>query len=261
MSLKNKRHGSGCEPNANDISTDIEKRGDFGETNKGQLMMTGSWRQEQPPSSSDNTEASLNGLFPSTSNSTSREKLSESSSFDTARRRFNPRADPTVLYLEMKNLTLHLDKFLFRIEKHESKRTIFDPTFDGQGMLLVRNVSIRLRVECAKERVRQKAAVESQGGEVLVPILHLRELTVELEKVKMKVKDTGFGSDWILNRAVHTFQDSITKIVEENLKEQIFEQIKQTLENLNSYFRVNPNALLNLLGISIDDLEENVVWV
>jgi len=77
----------------------------------------------------------------------------------------------------------------------------------------------------------------------------------------LKVKDTGFGSEWLLNRAVDVFGDNITKVVEENLKDQILEQSRIAIENLNSYFLVNPNMLLTMLGISMDDLEENVVWV
>lgn len=75
------------------------------------------------------------------------------------------------------------------------------------------------------------------------------------------MKDTGFGSDWVLNRAVKAFGENITKVVEENLRDQILEQSRAAIENLNAYFLVNPNMLLSLLGISMDDLEENVVWV
>lgn len=77
----------------------------------------------------------------------------------------------------------------------------------------------------------------------------------------LKVKDTGFGSDWVLNQAVKVFENNITKVVEENLRDQIFEQCRTAIENLNAYFLVNPNMLLSLLGISMEDLEENVVWV
>jgi hypothetical protein len=74
------------------------------------------------------------------------------------RPRFNPRLDPTVLFLEMKNLTLNLDNFTFRIEKGK-KRTILDPIFDGRCMVSLQNINIRIRVECAKERVKR-----SKGG-------------------------------------------------------------------------------------------------
>jgi len=93
-------------------------------------------------------------ITPSTTNSSFDGRLRNSTSFDSVRRRFNPRVDPTVLFLEMKNLTLHLDNFLFRIEKAE-RRTVFDPVFEGRGMVSLKNVSIRLRVECAKERVKR----------------------------------------------------------------------------------------------------------
>mmetsp|Transcript_4391 Transcript_4391/g.12591 ORF Transcript_4391/g.12591 Transcript_4391/m.12591 type:complete len:417 (+) Transcript_4391:53-1303(+) len=108
--------------------------------------------------------------------------------------RFNPRADPTVCFLEMKRLSLRLEQFQFCIQKHESKRTIFDPVFQGGGSLLVKNVSLKLRIECVKERTMKF------GSEVSVPALQLRELDVQLEKVMLKVKDTG--ADWLLNKVV-----------------------------------------------------------
>jgi hypothetical protein len=181
-------------------------------------------------------------------------KLRDSPLPETNRRRFNPRVDPTVLFLEMTNLTLQLDKFLFRIEKDE-KRTIFDPVFEGCGMLSIQNISIKLRVECAKERSKKTPF----GPDVSTPILQLRELDVGLEKVKLKVKDTV--SDWAINKVVNSFSDNITQVLEENLKEQILEQTRIGIENLNSYFLVNPDMLLSILGISMEDLEENVVWV
>lgn len=181
-------------------------------------------------------------------------RVSSPNLFDprSSRRRFNPRNDPTVLYFEMKKLTLNLERFHFRIEKLK-RLTIFDPVFEGQGTLHVRNISMRMRVECRKERVTQA------GTDPTVPILHLEELDIGLEKVKFKVKDTG--ADWILNQAVKGFEDNITKAVEENLKEQVKDQMRVALEHLNSYVTVNPDLLLSLLGITMDDLEENVVWV
>jgi hypothetical protein len=167
--------------------------------------------------------------------------------------RFNPRVDPTVLYLEMKKLTLHLKKFRFRIEKHESHRTIFDPVFEGCGSLMVQNVSIKLRIECAKQRIQK------MGMEVATPVLQLRELEVELEKVTLKVKETG--ADWVLNKVVKSFSDSIAQVMATNLKEQIREQIELALEHINSYFEVNPDLMPNFLGITMEDLEERVVWV
>lgn len=166
-------------------------------------------------------------------------------------KRFNPRVDPTVLLLEMKKLTLKLDKFQFRIEK--LNRTIFDPTFEGWGSLCVRNVCIRLRVECRKERTVKL------GQDISVPVLQCQELRVALEKVQFEVNETG--ADWILNKAVDHFSASITEAVESNLKEQVKEQVKFALENLNSYFVVNPDLMLSILGITMDDLEENMVWV
>ena len=156
-------------------------------------------------------------------------------------------------------MTLQLDKFLFRIEKNE-KRTILDPVFEGKGTLTIKNVSIRLRVECAKERAQRSSSGANMDAS-FVPVLLLRELTISVENVWLKVKDTGFGSDWLLNKAVDAFADDITKVVEDNLRDQVQEQARKALDSLNSYFLVNPNMLLNLLGIAMDDLENNVVWV
>lgn len=177
----------------------------------------------------------------------------DSDSFEAQRHRFNPRIDPTVLFLEMKKLTLHLEGFQFRIEKHEDHRTLFDPVFEGCGSLAVQNISIKLSVECVKGRVVKN------GGEVPVPLLHLRELEVHLEKVKLRVRDTG--ADWLLNKVVKSFSDNITKIVASNLKEQVREQLEKALSNVNSYCEVNPDVMLGLLGITMDDLEDRVVWV
>jgi hypothetical protein len=167
------------------------------------------------------------------------------------RRRFNPRVDPTLVYLEMKRLTVNLDKFRFRIEKVE--KTIFDPVFEGWGTVSIQDVSIKLRVDCRKERLKK------MGTEMTVPVLQCRELEVKLEKVKFKVKDTG--ADWILNKAVSQWGKDITDIVETNLKQQVRAQVAKALENLNSYFQINPDLMLNILGITMDDLEENLVSV
>lgn len=181
---------------------------------------------------------------------------SSSLTLDNFRRRFNPRVDPSILFLEMKNLKLHLENFLFRIEKKEN-RTIFDPVFEGRGMVSLHNMSIKLRIECAKERTQTRSGCGSFS-----PVLYLRELEVHLEKVRLKVHDTGFGSDWLLNRAVHVFSDSITRVVEENLREQIHQQVKAAICSINSYFTMNPKIFLNILGISLDDLnEKSLVWV
>ena len=124
-------------------------------------------------------------------------------------------------------------------------------------MLSLQNISIRLRVECAKERVN----TSQQGTGVLSPILQLRDLSVNLDELQMTVKDTGFGSDWVLNKAVEVFEEQIREQIQTNLREQIREQIQNVIENLNSYFLMNPGFLFNVLGITMDDLEDNVVWV
>lgn len=181
--------------------------------------------------------------------------LSGSDSFEKTPNRFNPRIDPTVLFLEMKNLTLHLERFRFRIEKSE-KRTIFDPVFEGCGTVSIQNLSILVRIECARERIAKV------GSPPAAPVLLLRELEVKIENVRLRVEDTG--ADWLLNKAVKGLSENITDVVESNLREQIEEQTKLALEQLNSYFLVNQEILLNLLGISLDDLnyiEEHIVWM
>lgn len=203
--------------------------------------------------SGDSDETEL--VPPSFSGSSVEVRISESSSSMDGARRFNPRIDPTVLLLDMKNLTLRLDNFLFRIEKNEN-RTFLDPIFEGKGSLTIQNVSIRLRIECAKERIGKTAL-----GETFAPVLILKELTTTLEHVNLRVRDTAFGSDWLVNKAVHAFGDDITKVVEENLREQVQQQANAALESLNSYFLVNPNMLLNILGVSMEDLDDTVIWV
>jgi hypothetical protein len=184
-------------------------------------------------------------------------KLSDSSALEDSHRRFNPRVDPTVLFLEIKRLTLTLDNFFFRIEQ-SARATIFDPIFEGRGRLSLQSILISLRVEVAKQHVKKS----QQGADVSIPILRLRDLEVSMEKLQLTVTDTSFGSDWILNKAVSMFEEKLTAVVEDNLKQQIREQLDKLIENLNSYFLVNPGLLLNLLGISMDDLDfDTVVWV
>ena len=190
----------------------------------------------EPVDSQMDTAILMNGVVPPETN---------------PRHRFNPRVDPTLLYLKMKKLTVNLDKFHFRIEK--KNKIFFDPVFEGWGTLSIENVSITILVECRKERILKL------GTELTVPVLQCRELEVVLEKVKFKVKDTG--ADWILNKAVEQFSNDLTAMVEKNLQEQIRVQVHAALENLNSYFQINPDLMLSILGITIDDLEENRVWV
>jgi hypothetical protein len=208
-------------------------------------------KEQSAETSSGSTSASSQSSF-----SASVPRPEGLQSLERQRHRFNPRVDPTVLFLEIKRLTLNLDNFYFRIEKGE-KKTIFDPVFAGRGVLSLQNVSIRLRVECAKERVKKPEL----GIDISTPILQLRDLEVSLDKLQMTVTDTGFGSDWILNKAVEVFEEKLTEVVEANLKDQIQEQAQNAIENLNSYFLMNPSLLLNLVGVSINDLDENVVWV
>ena len=171
--------------------------------------------------------------------------------------RFNPRVDPTVLFLEIKKLTFNLENFLFRIEKHESKKTIFDPAFEGTGSILVKNVLIKLRVQCFKGYVTK--SVGRKVHRTPVPVLQLSDLEVSLEQVQMVVQDTG--ADWLLNKIVDGFGDRFTEIISSNLCDQVRNQVEEALENINGYFEENPEVLLGVLDISIDDLDEMTVFV
>lgn len=171
------------------------------------------------------------------------------------RHRFNPRIDPTVLFLEIKKLTFNLENFLFRIEKHESKKTIFDPAFEGTGSILVKNVLIKLRVECVKGYIPKPPG----RNDIPVPVLQLSELDVSLEQVKLAVQDTG--ADWVLNKIVDGFGDKFAEIISVNLCDQVRKQMEEALLNINGYFEENPEVLLGVLDISLDDLDELTVFV
>ena len=167
-------------------------------------------------------------------------------------RRFDPKKDPTVLYLAMSQLTCCLDDFTYRVEP--SKRiSMIDPVFEGIGTLSIKNASIKLRIECRKERIKKF------NEEFTVPVLQLQELHVGLEQVNFRFKETG--ADWLLNKIISNFTNNITQLVRENMKEQISLNINEILDNLNRYIEVNPDIMLKILGITIDDLEENIAWV
>jgi hypothetical protein len=174
------------------------------------------------------SECSLNEASSTASFGSVSSKLQFSRSTENTRHRFNPRIDPSVLYLEIKTLNLNLQNFLFRIEKNE-KKTLFDPVFEGKGTVSLENVSVRLRVDCAKELLDRPGP----NGEMSSPILFLQELDVVLEKLRMKVKDTGFGSDWILNKAVDVFEDSITRVVEVRSRTKVTTQKFLVFANLS----------------------------
>lgn len=168
------------------------------------------------------------------------------------KRKFNPRVDPTVLFLDIKNLTLLLEDFGFRVEKGEPL-TIFDPIFEGSGSISVMNVSIVVRVEVKKERVLRN------GLETPRPVLQLAQFDVELEKLKLEFKETG--ADWILNGILNGFSNQITEIVKDNLKDQIVKQVHTLLEQVNGFIDTNPELLMHVLGITMADLEESIVCV
>ena len=77
--------------------------------------------------------------------------------------------------------------------------------------------------------------------------------------MNFRFKETG--ADWLLNKIVGNFTDNITKVVKDNLKDQITKSIHVALDHLNRYIEVNPDVMLKILGITLDDLEENVAWV
>ena len=163
---------------------------------------------------------------------------------------FDPQVDPTVLFLDIRNLTLCLEEFGFRVEKGEPL-TIFDPVFEGCASFIVKNVSIALRVEVKKERAFR------DGLETPRPVLQLAEFEVKLEKLKLEFLETG--ADWILNGILKGFSGQTTEIVEDSLKEQIKGQINTVLEQVNGFVDANPDLLLNALGIKMRDLEERIV--
>jgi hypothetical protein len=167
-------------------------------------------------------------------------------------RRFDPKKDPTVLYLSMSQLTCCLNDFTYRLEPAKRK-SMFDPVFEGVGSLSIKNASIKLRIECRKERIKKL------GEEVTVPVLQLQELHVGLEQVNFGFKETG--ADWLLNKIISNFTRGITNLVRDNMKEQISLSISEVLDHLNRYIEVNPDLMLKVLGITIDDLEENIAWV
>lgn len=173
-------------------------------------------------------------------------------SFDNSDRKFDPRVDPTILYLHMSQLTCCLDDFTYRIEP-EMRKSIFDPVFEGIGTLAIKNVSLKVRIELRKERVKKFE------NEVIVPVLQLCELDVGLEKVQFYFKETGL--DWLLNKIIENFAQLITQLVRDNLFSQISKTFINTLENLNNSLQVHPDMFLKILGISLDDLEDNIAWV
>jgi hypothetical protein len=164
---------------------------------------------------------------------------------------FKPKEDPTVLFLDVKNLSMNLNEFTFRVEKKEP--TIFDPVFEGGGSIMVKNVSLALNIEIKKERVKKN------GVELYRPVFHLTTLDVGLEKLKIIFTETG--ADWLLNSVLKGFRRQTSEIVESILKEQITQQVHNLLENANGFIDANPDLLLGALGITLKDLDESIVSV
>jgi len=178
--------------------------------------------------------------------------ITEQSSSTPTAKQFDPKVDPTILSLDITNLTLRLEEFGFRVEKGEPL-TIFDPVFEGRGSINVKNVSISLKVEVKKERMFR------DGVETGRPVLQLANFDIKLEQLKLVFMETG--ADWILNGVLKGFRHQITEIVEANLKEQIMAQVHTLLDQVNTYLDTNPDFLLNSLEIGVDDLDESIVSV
>jgi hypothetical protein len=164
---------------------------------------------------------------------------------------FNPKVDPTVLFLDIKNLSMNLNEFTFRVEKKDP--SIFDPVFEGGGSIMVKNLSLALKVEIKKERVKKN------GVEVYRPVFHLTTLDVGLQKLKIVFAETG--ADWILNSVLKGFRRQTSEIVEAILKDQITQQVHNLLESANGFVDANPDVLLVALGITLKDLDESIVSV
>lgn len=164
---------------------------------------------------------------------------------------FNPKVDPTVLFLDIKNLSMNLNEFTFRVEKKDP--SIFDPVFEGGGSIMVKNLSLALKVEIKKERVKKN------GVEIYRPVFHLTTLDVGLQKLKIVFAETG--ADWILNSVLKGFRRQTSEIVEAILKDQITQQVHNLLESANGFVDANPDVLLVALGITLKDLDESIVSV
>jgi hypothetical protein len=81
----------------------------------------------------------------------------------------------------------------------------------------------------------------------------LATFEISLEKLSISFRDTG--ADWVLNTVLKGFRDQITQVVQDNVKDQIKKQVHIALEHVNGMFEGNPDLLLNMLGITLDDLE------
>jgi hypothetical protein len=110
----------------------------------------------------------------------------------------------------------------------------------------VKNVCISLRVEVKKDRSRKNGRLAER------PLFYLATFDISLEKLVIVFKETG--ADWILNNLLKGFRDQITRVVQDNVKDQITKQVHIALEHLNDMFDANPDMLLTILGTSLDDL-------
>lgn len=163
--------------------------------------------------------------------------------------------EPIILSFEVMKLSCMLDDFKFRVEPKTRQYTIFDLVFEGVGTISISDLSLKVSVECRKERRTESDSCT----ETVVPVLQLYELDVGLDDVSLSFRDTGI--DWLLNPILKNLQESITDVVETTLQQQLQNQMQEALIHVNSFLEVNPNVLLKLLGIEMDDLDENLVWV
>lgn len=178
-----------------------------------------------------------------------KKQLSRSSTkVEHTKRLFNPRKDPTLLYLKLTGLTFDLNDFSFRLEPKESYSKL-SPVFEGSGTLSIQEALIIVRVECYKERNKNKSERS------YYPVLRLRDYEFDLDGIDLRFQETGF--DWFLNYAISGFREIISDLLSQNMRDQVHQQIRDSLSQVNELFMNNPDFVLGLLRIHIDDLEED----
>lgn len=162
------------------------------------------------------------------------------------KRIFNPRKDPSIIDLKLTGLCLRLDDFTFRLEPNEL-HSLYDPVFEGNGSVAIEDASLTLLIECCKRRKSSK----------YFPVLCLRDFDFDLKSIDIVFSETGY--DWFLNTAILGFGKKIlSETVAENTRDVVLEKVNSTVEKLNEMFETNSAAILNLLGIHIDDLDEDI---
>ena len=143
-----------------------------------------------------------------------------------------------------------MEDFSFRLEPKDAYSK-FDPVFEGNGSLSIEEASIIVRVECYKERSKQRS------GKPFHPVLRLREYEFELDGIDLSFQETGF--DWFLNYAISGFRDIISDLVAQNMRDEVLQQIRVSLSQVNELFERNSDFALRILRIHIDDLDEDII--